>query len=69
LFGDVPREHEIAMFAGIVEREVQRMLALEISKGVSLVLEARLAALTPTERKLMHNAKVNQANRAGRGVR
>lgn len=65
----MPREHEIAMFAGIVEREVQRMLALEISKGVTQVLEARLAALTPTERKLMHNAKVNQANRAGRGVR
>jgi hypothetical protein len=69
LFGDVPREHEIAMFAGIVDREVQRMLALEISKGVTQVLEARLAALTPTERKLLHNAKVNQANRAGRGVR
>ncbi len=50
LFGDTPRQHEIAMFAEIVEAEVARVVALHIDRGIETALTEKLLALTPVER-------------------
>lgn len=50
LFGDVPRQHEIGMFAEIVEAEVARVVALQIDRGIETALTEKLLALTPIER-------------------